>query len=119
MLFRWQAINADSLGARDKQGVVRFNSRWSGPRPELCSFLRARRANASLTLLTAFHRQRVREAFALLAHSVVLKGDEAVLGATQNGLVPVFDFSVEGRPHALFLDPSTICKNEGAALKIS
>ncbi len=108
MLFRWQAINRDSLGARDKDGVVRFNSRWCGSRPELCSFLRARRGVAALTLLTALHRQRVREAFALLAHSVVRKGNEAVLGATQNGFVPMFDLSVEGRPHALFLDSTAI-----------
>ena len=81
MFFRWQAINADSLGARDKDGVVRFTSRWSGARPELCSFLRTRHAKASLTLLTALQRQRVREAFALLAHSVVRERDEAVLGS--------------------------------------
>ena len=88
MFFRWQAINADSLGARDKYGVVRFNSRWSGARPELCTFLRIRRAKAALTLLTALHRQRVREAFVLLArsfsaasHSVVRERNEAVLGS--------------------------------------
>ena len=81
MLFRWQAINRDSLGARDKDGVVRFNSRWSGPRPELCSFLRARRATAALTLLNFLQRQRVREAFGLWADAVVRKGDEAVLGS--------------------------------------
>ena len=80
MFFRWQAMNSESLGARDKQGVVSFNSRWSGFRPELCSSLRIRRAHASLTLITALQRQRVREAFAFLAHSVVRKGDEAVLG---------------------------------------
>ena len=114
--FRWQAINRDSLGARDKEGVVRFNSRWSGSRPEICSFLRASRAKASLTLITAFHRQRVREAFGLLAHSVVRKGDEAVLGPTQNGLVPMFHLSVERHPDALFFDSTTISKKEGAAL---
>ena len=78
MLSRWQAINSDSLGARDKDGVVRFNSRWSGSRPELCTFLRIRRAKAALILIAALQRQRVRAAFGLLADSVVRKGDETM-----------------------------------------
>ena len=63
----WDSINRDSVGFRDRQGVLRWRHTWDGkPRPEVCSLLRARRGGACLALLSGMHRGRSRAAWGAL-----------------------------------------------------
>ena len=62
-----QSISRESLGARDKHGVVIWNKKWSGaPRAQLSSLIRARRAFFCLSLLRAAHRAKVKQVWTLL-----------------------------------------------------
>ena len=62
-----QGLSMESLGARDKHSVVRWNKSWSGaPRAELSSLIRARRVFFCLSLLCAAHRAKVKQVWTLL-----------------------------------------------------
>ncbi len=72
----WDSINRDSVGSRDRQGVLRWRHTWDGvSRPEVCSLLRARRGGACIALLGGLHRGRSRAARGALRLAAAIGGE--------------------------------------------